>query len=151
MVELLEPQDDLIVLEVGTGSGYTAAVLSRLASHVHSVERVAPLARLASERLRLLGYSNVSINIGDGFEGWLAAGPFDRILVTAGVTRLSHTSALRQQLKPGGIMLVPVEREGGGHEVIRLHKGGNSFHSEVTFCATFVPMLRGTTRDDLLA
>jgi protein-L-isoaspartate(D-aspartate) O-methyltransferase len=106
MTDLLHVDADDVVLEVGTGSGYQAAVLSRLVKKVHSVEIIEPLATQASKRLRTLGYDNVSVRHADGYDGWKEAGPFDAIIVTAAASHIPPP--LIQQLKAGGPMMIPV-------------------------------------------
>jgi protein-L-isoaspartate(D-aspartate) O-methyltransferase len=108
MTELARPSPSDRALEVGTGSGYQAAVLSRLVAHVFSVELVDPLAQSASAVLRRLGYGNVTVRSGDGYLGWPDEAPFDVILVTAAPEEVP--SALIAQLKPGGRLVVPVGR-----------------------------------------
>lgn len=106
MTALARPRQGDRALEIGTGSGYQAAVLSRLVSHVYTIEIVAPLARSAERRLKDLGYPNVTVHAGDGYAGWPDRAPFDIIVVTAAP---DHVPApLLAQLKPGGRMVVPV-------------------------------------------
>lgn len=106
MTELLGVDRSDIVLEVGTGSGYQAAVLSPLVKQVYTVEVVEPLARQAKSRLQSLGYRNVIARHADGYNGWKGAGPFDAVIVTAAATHIPPP--LIQQLKPGGRMIIPV-------------------------------------------
>jgi protein-L-isoaspartate(D-aspartate) O-methyltransferase len=106
MTDLLDLGKDDVVLEVGTGSGYQAAVLATLVRHVYSIEIVDALARQASETLREGGYANVTVRAGDGYAGWPQHAPFDAIIVTAGAPRIPPR--LIEQLKPGGRMVVPV-------------------------------------------
>ena len=106
MTNLLDPQPDDVVLEVGTGSGYQAAILSPLVSHVYSIEIVNALARQAGARLQRLGYENVTPKLGDGYFGWEEHAPFDSIIVTAAPTHVPPP--LVEQLKPGGRMVIPV-------------------------------------------
>ncbi len=106
MIAAAEVPGRMRVLEIGTGSGYGAAVLSRLADEVYSIEIVEPLAREAANRLRGLGYDNVHVRSGDGFAGWSEAAPFDAILVTAGAAEAPPT--LLEQLAPGGRMVMPI-------------------------------------------
>jgi protein-L-isoaspartate(D-aspartate) O-methyltransferase len=108
MTHALEVRPEHTVLEVGTGSGYQAAVLSPLVRGVYSIEIVEPLARAAAERLKAMGYANVTVRAGDGYAGWPEHAPFDRIIVTAGATHIP--APLVRQLKPGGRMIIPVGR-----------------------------------------
>lgn len=106
MTELLEPEPDDIVFEVGTGSGYQAAVLSHLVGKVYTVEIVPELGREAEVRLHALGYTNVIVRVGDGYSGWPDKAPFDGIVVTCGAEEVPPP--LIEQLKPGGKMVIPV-------------------------------------------
>lgn len=106
MTDLLDPKPSDNVLEVGTGSGYQAAVLSKLVDHVYSIEIVEPLAALATQRIAELGYDNVSVRHGDGYYGWKEHAPFDAIIVTAASGHVPPP--LIAQLKPGGRMVIPV-------------------------------------------
>ena len=106
MTDLLRIGSDDTVLEVGTGSGYQAAVLSMLVQKLYTMEIVEPLAKQASARLRQLGYPNVTVRYADGYNGWKEAAPFDAIIVTAAASHIPPP--LIQQLKPGGRMVVPV-------------------------------------------
>jgi protein-L-isoaspartate(D-aspartate) O-methyltransferase len=106
MTDLLEPGEDDVVLEVGTGSGYQAAVASGLVDHVYSIEIIEPLAESASARLKRLGYDNVTTRLGDGYYGWEEHAPFDSIIVTAAASHVPPP--LIEQLKPGGKMVIPV-------------------------------------------
>ncbi len=107
MTDLLDVDSDDIVLEVGTGSGYQAAVLAELTAHVYTIEIVKPLAKQTTKRLAALGYANVTTRIGDGYEGWPARAPFDAIIVTAGADHVPPP--LIRQLKRGGKMIIPVD------------------------------------------
>lgn len=106
MTDLVAPDADDVVLEVGTGSGYQAAVLARLVRHVYSIEIIEGLANQAGERLVELGYDNVTTSLGDGYFGWEEHAPFDAIVVTAASTHVPPP--LIAQLKPGGRMVIPV-------------------------------------------
>jgi protein-L-isoaspartate(D-aspartate) O-methyltransferase len=106
MTALLDPKPTDRVLEVGTGSGYQAAVLAKLVKHVYTIEIIDPLGRLAEKRLKRLGFENVTTRIGDGYYGWQEQGPFDAIVVTAAASHIPPP--LLKQLKPGGRMIIPV-------------------------------------------
>ena len=106
MTDLLQPQPGQRVLEIGTGSGYQAAVLSRLVSRVYSMEIIAELASESRQRLQRLGYENISIRAADGYNGWPEEAPFDSIIVTAAISHIPPP--LVRQLKPGGRMVIPV-------------------------------------------
>lgn len=105
MTDLLKPQADQVVLEIGTGSGYQAAVLSLLVKQVYSIEIVPALAAGATQTLAQQGYHNVTVRAGDGYQGWPEQAPFDGIMVTAGG---DIPPLLLEQLKPGGRMIIPV-------------------------------------------
>src|SRR5262249_48281470 len=111
MTDLLDPTPGDVVLDVGTGSGYQAAVLSLLVRQVHGVEVLSSLAEAAIGRLRRLGYSNVEVRIGDGNSGLPEHAPFDGIIVAA--TAPSVPPPLVEQLRPGGRMIIPIGRHGG--------------------------------------
>lgn len=106
MTDLLEVDADDRVLEVGTGSGYQAAILSRIVERVFTIEIIEPLGKQARSRLRTLGYDNIEVRIGDGYYGWPEQAPFDAIVVTAAASHVPPP--LIRQLKPGGRMLIPV-------------------------------------------
>jgi protein-L-isoaspartate(D-aspartate) O-methyltransferase len=106
MTEIIQPQQNQRVLEIGTGSGYQAAVLAELVANVQTIEIIPDLARSAKNRLERLGYANVEVREGDGYHGWPEAGPFDAIVVTAAAEFIPPP--LLQQLKEGGVMIIPV-------------------------------------------
>ncbi len=106
MTDLVEPDKDDVVLEVGTGSGYQAAILSGLVKQIYSIEIVPPLAHQAEARLERLGYDNVTTRLGDGYYGWEEHAPFDSIVVTAAASHVPPP--LVKQLRPGGRMVIPV-------------------------------------------
>ncbi len=142
MTDLLDLKGGERVLEIGTGSGYQAAVLAELAVTVHTIEIVDPLGKRAAALLRELGYANVEVRIGDGYRGWPEAAPFDAIIVTAAPPAVPE--ALVRQLKPGGRLVLPV---GATHEmqvltVIEKRADGSLERSPV-LPVRFVPMVQG--------
>jgi protein-L-isoaspartate(D-aspartate) O-methyltransferase len=141
MTEMLQIKADHRVLEVGTGSGYQAAVLSLLADKVYTVEIIEPLGKEAADRLESLGYSKVHVKIADGYFGWEEKAPFDRIMVTCAASLIPPP--LLQQLKPGGKMCIPV---GGQYAVQYLTMVEKSQEGTVTMRKTipvrFVPLMR---------
>lgn len=106
MTDLIEPDRDFVVLEIGTGSGYQAAILAKLVTYVYSIEIIEALADQATARLARLGYNNVTTKLGDGYHGWEEHAPYDAIVVTAAASHVPPP--LVQQLRPGGRMIIPV-------------------------------------------
>ena len=133
------------VLEVGTGSGYQAAVLSRLAREVVSVERYRTLAEQARERLKALGYDNVEVVIGDGFAGVPRRAPYDRINVTAAAETVPQ--ALLDQLADGGVMVLPLGQHGGSQHIVKLTKLQTGIDREQLIAVRFVPLLPGEAQE----
>jgi len=138
MTEALELQGDERVLEVGTGSGYQAAILAELAKQVYSVERMPELARRARRILDRLGYGNVLIRVGDGSKGWPERAPFDAIIVTAGAPKVPK--ALLQQLKVGGRMVIPVGDE-HSQELLKIVRLKDGFQQEELGGCRFVKLI----------
>jgi protein-L-isoaspartate(D-aspartate) O-methyltransferase len=143
MTQALELKPGMKVLEIGTGSGYQAAVLAEMTPDVFTIEIIRPLYEAAADRLKKLGYDSVKVLLGDGYHGWKEFGPFDRIIVTCAA--LHVPPPLFDQLKPGGQMVIPV---GGTFETQRLllvtkdKSGGRS--SKALELVRFVPLIRGT-------
>ena len=141
MTELARPAASDRVLEVGTGSGYQAAVISRLVASVFSVELVDPLAQSAATVLRRLGYGNVTVRSGDGYRGWPEQAPFDIILVTAAPEAVPP--ALIAQLKPGGRMVVPVGGPGDVQDLQVIEKDASGrVSTRSVIPVRFVPMIK---------
>lgn len=137
----LELQGTEKVLEIGTGSGYQAAVLSRLANQVYSIEIIPQLAETARTRLAALGYTNVTVIVGDGNLGWPQASPYAAIMVTAAAPRIPQ--ALVDQLAEGGRMVLPVVADGGEQQLVRLRKQGGMVTRENLGAVRFVPLVEG--------
>jgi protein-L-isoaspartate(D-aspartate) O-methyltransferase len=134
----VQPQDR--VLEVGTGSGYQAAVLAELAGRVYSIEIRPELARQAAARLKDLGYGRVQVRSGDGYQGWPEAAPFDAILVTAAAPRVPP--ALTAQLKEGGRLVIPLGPHGGAQTLMRYRRVQGKLVEEANLPVRFVPLVR---------
>ena len=141
MTELIEPKPEHRVLEIGTGSGYQAAVLSTLVREVYSVELLTELARTAAERLQRLNYKNVHVREGDGYQGWPEHAPFDAILVTAAAPEIPKP--LIEQLKPGGRLVIPVDNNAGYQTLQVIAKDANG-RTQVRdlIPVRFVPLVR---------
>jgi len=133
------------VLEVGTGSGYQAAVLSRLAREVVSIERYRTLAEQARARLAALGYDNVEVVTGDGFAGVPGKAPYDRIIVTAAAEQVPQT--LIDQLGDDGVMILPLGPHGGSQHIIKLTKSQTGIARENLIAVRFVPLLPGQAQE----
>ncbi|WP_272428404.1 protein-L-isoaspartate(D-aspartate) O-methyltransferase [Polyangium jinanense] len=144
MTNALELRGTERVLEIGTGSGYQAAVLALLSRRVFTIELVAPLGEVARERLEKLGYSNVEVRIGDGYAGWPEQAPFDRILITAAPPEIPR--ALLDQLAEGGILVAPVGGEDEPQELVRLTKRSGRIAKENLALVRFVPMVPGNAK-----
>ena len=141
MTEMLDPQPSDIILEVGTGSGYQAAVLAQLVKHVYSVEIVEELATSAREVLKQLDYNNITVRAGDGYAGWPEQAPFDGIIVTAAAQELPQP--LLQQLKPGGKLVIPVGEQHSHQELLLIEVDGQgNVSKEVKLPVRFVPLTR---------
>jgi protein-L-isoaspartate(D-aspartate) O-methyltransferase len=145
MTEKLDVKPQHRVLEVGTGSGYQAAVLSRLAREVYTIERYRTLAEAARVRLETLGLSNVTVVVGDGEQGLPQHAPFDRIVVTAAAEEIPE--ALAEQLVPDGIMVLPLGQHDGIQRIVRLRKRETGLDREEFIPVRFVPLLAGRARE----
>ena len=140
--DLIDPQPQHVVLEVGTGSGYQAAVLAELVRQVYSIELLPALGRSAAANLAALGYANVEVKIGDGYAGWPQKAPFDGIVVTAAAPRIPQ--ALVEQLKSGGKMVIPVgERWDIQHLLVITKRADGSVEERRVLPVRFVPLVPG--------
>lgn len=151
MTEQLQVTDRMKVLEVGTGSGYQAAVLSKLCRRVYTIERYRTLLKDAVKRFEALGLHNITAKAGDGAEGWTEQAPFDRIIVTAAAPAVPQK--LVQQLKPGGIMIVPVAASGGAQaargeqNLVRIVRTEEGVQREELMPVRFVPLVEGVAKE----
>jgi protein-L-isoaspartate(D-aspartate) O-methyltransferase len=146
MTHLLRPKETDVMLEVGTGSGYQAALLSKLVRHVYTIEIVEPLAREATLRLRELGFGNVTVRHGDGYAGWQEHAPFDGIIVTAGAPHVPKP--LLDQLKPGGRMVIPVGPADSVQQLRLITKDlRGRLREDVIIPVQFVPLTRAAGTD----
>ena len=141
MTQALAPGDRHKVLEIGTGSGYQAAILARLCRRLYTIERHAELLREAAARLAGLRLVNITTRAGDGTGGWPKLAPFDRIMVTAAAAAVPET--LVAQLAVGGVMVVPVGRAGGEQRLIRASRGAQGIETEDLIGVRFVPLVDG--------
>jgi protein-L-isoaspartate(D-aspartate) O-methyltransferase len=142
MTDLVRPQPQDVVLEVGTGSGYQAAVLAELCKSVYTIEIVESLGREAAQRLAKLGYRNVEVRIGDGYAGWPEHAPFNAIVVTAGADHIPQP--LLDQLAPGGRMVIPVGEWSALSQLVLVEKQPDgSVRKRDVLPVSFVPLIRG--------
>jgi protein-L-isoaspartate(D-aspartate) O-methyltransferase len=142
MTQLLEPEKSHKLLEIGTGSGYQAAVLSPLVKHVYTIEIVPELARSAGALLKKLSYANVTVRHGDGYLGWPEEAPFDRIILTAAPREVPK--ALLDQLKAGGRLVAPVGGRVFAQDLIVVDRSADGkLHRRSVIPVMFVPMVHG--------
>lgn len=145
MIQALELNDRVKLLEVGTGSGYHAAILSHLCRRVYTIERHKPLLAEARKRFEALELSNVTTMAGDGMKGWPEQAPFDRISVTA--AGVEPPQSLLDQLKVGGIMVMPIGGQSRVQQLVRFRRTEDGYDSDVIMDVRFVPLLPGLARE----
>ncbi len=146
MTQALDVKPRMRVLEIGTGSGYQAAVLARLCRRVFTIERYRSLLRRAEEKFKAARISNIVTRLGDGANGWPELAPFDRIIVTAAAPEVP--SALKEQLSEnGGVLIVPVGRDSQAQHIVRIVRQGDEFTTEELLPVRFVPLVAGVVRD----
>lgn len=145
MTEQLQPQKDHRILEIGTGSGYQAAILSRLCKNVLTIERYRTLADEARARLAKLGCDNVEVMLGDGFDVPSGLGSFDRIMVTAALPQIPE--ALTHRLEEGGVLIAPVGPQHGIQTLLRVTRSDTGFGQKQLMDVRFVPALPGIARE----
>jgi protein-L-isoaspartate(D-aspartate) O-methyltransferase len=147
MTDILDLTPDSVVLEIGTGSGYQAAILSLLAKKVYTIEKVKELAASAKKRLHELGYDNIETRCRNGYRGWAEKAPFDAIIVTAAATHIPP--ALIEQLKPGGRMIIPVGLPYMPQELMLLTKDEDgTTHTSSVLDVAFVPLIMEDDEDN---
>jgi protein-L-isoaspartate(D-aspartate) O-methyltransferase len=147
MTQALELKPNLRVLEVGTGSGYQAAILSKLCKRVYTIERHAVLAEQAQERFRKLRIFNIDVRVSDGMRGWPGQAPFDRIIVTA-AARENAPQELLNQLNIKGLIVIPIDQGGRGQVLVRIRRTAQGFQSTELLPVKFVPLLEGVAKSD---
>lgn len=145
MTQALRVGDRMKVLEIGTGSGYQAAVLAQLCRRLYTIERYRTLSRAAVNRFESLGITNITTMVGDGMNGWPEQAPFDRIIVTAASQDVPTN--LLEQLKIGGIMVAPVGQSTASQMLIRYVKSEEGFDQEEILPVRFVPLVEGIARE----
>jgi len=146
MTQELDLQSGDRVLEIGTGSGYQSAVLAQLGFEVYSIEIIAALSQTAKERLIALGYEDVQLRTADGYYGWEEAAPFDAILVTAAPDHVPQP--LLRQLRPGGVLVIPVGPVGGYQELWRIQRTeAGTYETTSLGGVRFVPLVRAENSD----
>lgn len=144
MTQAIDPKPEMKVLEIGTGSGYQAAVLAEIVSFVYTIEIVEPLGKKAKKDLEQLGYQNIHVRVGDGYLGWPEEAPFDAIIVTAAPEKVPQP--LIDQLGEGGKMIIPVGPTTTSQELKVLEKRNGKIRTRSLFSVSFVPFTRDTLR-----
>lgn len=146
MTQMLDVHDDMTVLEIGTGTGYQAAVLAQFCRRVYTVERHRAILRDAEMRFAKLGVANITTRYGDGSQGWPEHAPYDRIMVTAGASVVPP--ALVEQLTEDGVMVLPIGRDPLAQELVRVRRTADGHDLERLIGVRFVPLVAGDTDDD---
>ncbi|MEI8394644.1 MAG: protein-L-isoaspartate(D-aspartate) O-methyltransferase [Rhodospirillaceae bacterium] len=147
MTGLLELKPHHRVLEIGTGSGYQAAILAQLVRSVYTVERLRPLLAEAERRFSMAGLTNINTRHGDGIAGWPEEAPFDRILTTAGAFGTDPPEALTAQLAAGGILVIPLGIDRREQRIVRVRRTETGFQREELWPVRFVPLLPGVPEE----
>lgn len=144
MTELIDPKPNMRVLEIGTGSGYQAAVLAEIVKEVYTIEIMEGLGKRAQRDLKSMGYKNIHVRIGDGYKGWPEESPFDAIIVTAAPEEIPQP--LLDQLAEGGRLIIPVGQEGKVQKMVMARKVKGKIKTSYLSNVMFVPFLRDTLR-----
>lgn len=147
MTQELRVHDRHKILEIGTGSGYQAAILAKLCRRVYSIERHKPLLAGAEQRINELRIRNITCKAGDGMKGWIEQAPFDRIIVTAAAGD-EPPKALLDQMNIGGIMVIPMGRDKASQFIYRITRSEEGYHTEKLMPVRFVPLLPNVARDE---
>ena len=147
MTQMLDVHDDMTVLEIGTGTGYQAAVLAQFCRRVYTVERHRAILRDAEMRFAKLGVTNITTRYGDGSQGWPEHAPFDRIMVTAGAPVVPP--ALVEQLAEDGVMVLPIGPDPLAQELVRVRRTADGHEFDRLIGVRFVPLVAGDTDDDV--
>ena len=147
MTQMLDVHDDMTVLEIGTGTGYQAAVLAQFCRRVYTVERHRAILRDAEMRFAKLGVTNITTRYGDGSQGWPEHAPFDRIMVTAGAPVVPP--ALVEQLAEDGVMVLPIGPDPLAQELVRVRRTADGHELDRLIGVRFVPLVAGDTDDDV--
>lgn len=148
MTDMLEPREEHVVLEIGTGSGYQTAVLSSLVKQVYTIEVVSELGEISAERLKRLGYRNIEYRIGNGYSGWPEHAPYDGIIVTAAATHIPQP--LVDQLAAGGRLVIPVGQPYSAQELMLVRKDAQGkIHAQEILGVAFVPLREETPGDEV--
>ncbi len=140
MTQVIQPRSDYKVLEIGTGSGYQAAILAEIVDSVYTVEIIPELGQEAIERLQKLGYNNVRLLTGDGYYGWREHAPYDAIIVTAAAIYIPRS--LTDQLKVNGVMVIPVGKPSQVQDLVLVKKKEDKMVTKILFSVRFVPFTR---------
>lgn len=140
MTEIVNPKPGHTVLEIGTGSGYQAAVLAEIVKKVYTIEIIEPLGKQAAARLKNLNYKNIEVKIADGYDGWKEHAPYDAIIVTAAAEYIPPP--LKDQLKDGGRMIIPVGSPYMTQQLMLIEKSGNKYKTRSMMPVRFVPFKR---------
>ncbi len=142
MTYMLNITERMKVLEIGTGSGYQAAILSKLCRRVYTIERHRDLHKIADKRFHELRLSNITAKVGDGSKGWPEGAPFDRIIATAAASEVPK-QLLQQLSSNGGVMVIPVGEQGGEQMLLRIERMGEEYHTQHLMPVRFVPLVSG--------
>lgn len=148
MTQELKLNDRHKVLEIGTGSGYQAAILAKLCRRVYSIERHRPLLQMAEQRINELKIRNITCKVGDGMKGWIEQAPFDRIIVTAAAGD-EPPQALLDQMSLGGIMIIPMGRDKASQFIYRITRTEEGYRTEQLMPVRFVPLLPNVAKDEV--